>query len=138
MFREISQFGQDLGHVCVPSGQSFNFEVVDSFRMGLAFLNCGGNLRHRRRFKHFSQTDFLLESFTKTGGYLSGKKRMSTQFEKVVIEADLIDVEHLTPNLGYQLLNRSFGSDELFLQRRSHLFWCGKRGAIDLAVRRER
>src|SRR5918996_1066699 len=126
MVREISQFGQDLSHVCVPSGQSFNFKVIDSSRMGLAFLNYGSNLRHRGCFKHFSQTDFLLESFTKAGGYLSGKKRMSTQFEKVVIEADLIDVEHLTPNLRYQLLDRSFGSDELFLQLRPHLLRRGK------------
>src|SRR6185369_14356922 len=68
---------------------------------------------------------------------LNNKYRVSTQLEKVIVDADLIDIQHAGPNLRERLLDRiAWRRVNLFI--RSRMRWSREGGAIDFAIRRQR
>ena len=73
-----------------------------------------------------------------SGDDLDGEDRIAAQLEEVVVDADLLDAQHLAPDSGQRFLCRSSGSFVAALQLGARSIGHGQGFAVYFAVGSER
>src|SRR5689334_25401401 len=72
-------------------------------------INERGEPRNRRRLKQAAQRNFDIQRCAHAREDLRGAQRMTAEPEKVVVDSDLLDAEHLGPDAGQNLFDARAG-----------------------------
>ena len=97
-----------------------------------------GQRRDRGRFEQRLDGQRHPEGIRDPGQYLAGQKRMTTQVEEVVEDADILDLEQIGPDVGEAFLGGVAWRHGLPTRRPGPLADRHQRGPIDLAMSRQR
>src|SRR5262245_51208719 len=78
-----------------------------------------GQFRDSRRVEQNTERDVLVESFLQPRDNLSREQRVSTEFEKVVENCNVLDLQNFSPYLSDQFLNLASRRNKFSRKRRS-------------------